>query len=238
MLDAFYDKISEFLENNPDSDEGGGGTGPGAKFMPAGFYDPDEDVPSLRQKAWITPDGEIVNVDPGSEHRLVARSFYPNAESDEKAQMAAEDEGYLRVVRQGSRVNVGGRTPNSSQRDTLTRLRLDHDYEIQDDRGRSMAARFMPAGPSGSSQDDQGLAGVTGPDADRGPLSGARFMPGYNPRYTDDDGNFDFGLYSEDKRKTIAYLRDRMGITRKDFPDEEEWKRTIRETMRDVIRGG
>ena len=62
-------------------------------------------------------------------------------------------------------------------------------------------------------------------------------MPGYNPRYTDDNGNFDFGLYSEDKRKTIAYLRDRMGITRKDFPTEEEWKRTIRETMRDVVRG-
>jgi hypothetical protein len=98
--------------------------------------------------------------------------------------------------------------------------------------------RFMPAGPLSSSQVDQSLAGVTGPDADQGPLSGARFMPGYNPRYTDEDGNFDFGLYSEDKRKTIAYLRDRMGITRKDFPDEEEWKRTIRETMRDVIRGG
>jgi hypothetical protein len=95
-------------------------------------------------------------------------------------------------------------------------------------------ARFMP----GSSQDDQSLAGVTGPDTDQGPLSGARFMPGYNPRYTDDDGNFDFSLYSEDKRKTIAYLRDRMGITRKDFSTEDEWKQTIRETMRDVIRGG
>jgi hypothetical protein len=212
--------------------------GSSARFMPAGFYDPDEDVPSLRQKAWITPDGEIVNVDPGSEHRIAARSFYPNVESDEKAQMAAENEGYLRVVRQGSRVNIGGRTPNSSQRDTLTRLRLDHDYEIQDDRGRSMAARFMPAGPSGSSQDDQSLAGVAAPVSDQAPLSGARFMPGYNPRYTDDDGNFDYGLYSEDRRKTIAYLRDRMGITRKDFPNEEEWKRAIRETMRDVIRGG
>jgi hypothetical protein len=127
MLDAFYDKISEFLENNPDSEEGTGGTGPGAKFM--------------------------------------------------------------------------------------------------------------PAGPSGSSQDDQSLAGVAAPVSDQAPLSGARFMPGYNPRYTDDDGNFDYGLYSEDKRKTIAYLRDRMGITRKDFPNDEEWKRTIRETMRDVIRG-
>jgi hypothetical protein len=95
-------------------------------------------------------------------------------------------------------------------------------------------ARFMP----GSSQDDQSLAGVAAPVSDQAPLSGARFMPGYNPRYTDDDGNFDFGLYSEDKRKTIAYLRDRMGITRKDFPNDEEWKRTIRETMRDVIRGG
>jgi GNAT superfamily N-acetyltransferase len=97
--------------------------------------------------------------------------------------------------------------------------------------------RYMPGNASGSSQVDQSLAGVTGPDTDQGPLSGARFMPGYNPRYTDDDGNFDFGLYSEDKRKTIAYLRDRMGITRKDFPTEEEWKRTIRETMRDVVRG-
>jgi GNAT superfamily N-acetyltransferase len=100
--------------------------------------------------------------------------------------------------------------------------------------------QFMPGDQAmpGSSQVDPGLAGVTGPDTDQGPLSGARFMPGYNPRYTDDDGNFDFGLYSEDKRKTIAYLRDRMGITRKDFPTEEEWKRTIRETMRDVVRGG
>ena len=103
--------------------------------------------------------------------------------------------------------------------------------------------RFMPGNASGdqamagSSQVDPGLAGVTAPDVDRGPLSGARFMPGYNPRYTDDDGNFNFGLYSEDKRKTIAYLRDRMGITRKDFPNDEEWKRIIRETMRDVIRG-
>lgn len=63
-----------------------------------------------------------------------------------------------------------------------------------------------------------------------------QFMPGYNPRYTDDDGNFNFGLYSEDKRKAIAYLRDRRGITRKDFSTEDEWKRIIRETMRDVVR--
>jgi hypothetical protein len=78
--------------------------------------------------------------------------------------------------------------------------------------------------------DSEEGTGGTGP--------GAKFMPGYNPRYTDDDGNFDYGLYSEDRRKTIAYLRDRMGITRKDFPNDEEWKRTIRETMRDVIRNG
>jgi hypothetical protein len=60
-----------------------------------------------------------------------------------------------------------------------------------------------------------------------------QFMPaGKNPRYTGKDGQFDWKLYSEDRKKAIAYLRDVRGITRKDVNDEEEWKELIRQTMR------
>jgi hypothetical protein len=241
MLDAFYDKISEFLENNPDSKEGTGGTGPGAKFMPASKASiVDRIVKDANAKiedrlkgesAWLSPKG-WVNVD---DHL----DIFPEDLFDLRRVNYDDlkDRRFVRVRKMGRTLWYEGRpTPKMLKelKDTAVEKRLKLEEDRIEPRGSS--ARFMPAGPSGSSQDDQGLAGVPAPDTDRGPLSGARFMPGYNPRYTDDDGNFDYGLYSEDRRKTIAYLRDRMGITRKDFPNEEEWKRTIRETMRDVIR--
>ena len=91
-------------------------------------------------------------------------------------------------------------------------------------------ARFMPGNTSGSSQVDPGLAGVTAPDTDQGPLSGARFMPGYNPRYTDDDGNFDRDAWLADVRKGEEYLRSR-GITRANT-EKDPYEQMLREALR------
>jgi hypothetical protein len=115
----------------------------GSKALPA--------APPINRKAWITPDGEIVNVDPGSEHRFVARSLFPDAESDEKAQMAAEDEGYLRVVRDGNKIILGSmRTPNRFQLRELKNLAEENGYEIENDRGRNVfSSRALPAAPQG-----------------------------------------------------------------------------------------
>jgi hypothetical protein len=98
------------------------------------------------------------------------------------------------------------------------------------------SARFMPGNASGdqamagSSQVDPGLAGVTGPSVDRGPLSGARFMPGYNPRYTDEDGNFDRDAWLRDIRKGEEYLRSR-GITRANT-EKDPYEQMLREALR------
>jgi len=92
--------------------------------------------------------------------------------------------------------------------------------------------RFMP----GSSQVDPGLAGVTGPDTDQGPLSGARFMPGYNPRYTRDDGSFDRDAWLNDRRRAEAELR-RRGLSRRDFGSDDEYERAIRDLLREPRRG-
>jgi hypothetical protein len=89
-----------------------------------------------------------------------------------------------------------------------------------------LAARFMP----GSSQVGQSLAGVTAPDTDQGPLSGARFMPGYNPRYTDDDGNFDREAWLADIKKGEEYLRSR-GITRANTK-KDLYEQMLREALR------
>jgi hypothetical protein len=330
MLDAFYDKISEFLENNPDSEEGTGGTGPGAKFMPADtsrLIDIEGVRPfkiprpvKIGKNRWrvgdvVTskePDADAAAMIAGLQRlamhskgvdsrkalssvfvtlkdnpyfkRLLAMSqenlqergmdeLYRGVGLDEKrSQLTRQAKSFTQfydmadMVAYANAESRRGLEPEVLRISPVGKFPVIEDGAIDDIAeelginrseqphmpGKHMEgafgegevfvapssarpnARFMP----GSSQDDQSLAGVTGPDTDQGPLSGARFMPGYNPRYTDDDGNFDFSLYSEDKRKTIAYLRDRMGITRKDFSTEDEWKQTIRETMRDVIRGG
>jgi hypothetical protein len=234
MLDAFYDKISEFLENNPDSEEGTGGTGPGAKFMPAGNPALFGKKPFFIGVASLL-DGKIEETHTYEEGEaadwhhtfMISKPIKEKMESGENVLFWVDPDGKINL-------DSGQWWNEPVDPEDWKRILP----EIQKQIRPNPAVKFMPAGPLSSSQVDQSLAGVTGPDADQGPLSGARFMPGYNPRYTDDDGNFDYGLYSEDRRKTIAYLRDRMGITRKDFPNEEEWKRTIRETMRDVIRGG
>jgi hypothetical protein len=55
MIDAFHDKITEFLENNPDLDDGTGGTGPGARFMPASGRSPIETLASHVYSADVEP---------------------------------------------------------------------------------------------------------------------------------------------------------------------------------------
>jgi hypothetical protein len=110
------------------------------QFMPDGH--------PVNRKAWMTPDGEIVNVDPGSEHRYVARQFFPDETSDERAQMAAEDEGYLRIVRDDNTLTVGSmRTPNRFQLRELQNLAEENEYTVENDRGRQIISdHFMPAG--------------------------------------------------------------------------------------------
>jgi hypothetical protein len=72
---------------------------------------------------------------------------------------------------------------------------------------------------------------------DQAPLSGARFMPGgYNPRYTRDDGSFDREAWLNDRRRAEAELR-RRGLTRRDFVDDEEYERAIRDLLRGTRRG-
>lgn len=61
---------------------------------------------------------------------------------------------------------------------------------------------------------------------------GARFMPGYNPRYTDDDGNFDRNAWLNDRRRAEAELR-RRGYRRVDYSDTE-WDELIRWMLRET----
>lgn len=96
--------------------------------------------------------------------------------------------------------------------------------------------QFMPGNAPDSSQVDPGLAGVTVPNVDRGPLSGARFMPGYNPRYTKDDGSFDREAWLNDRRRAEAELR-RRGLSRRDFYDNDEYEQAIRDLLREPTRG-
>jgi hypothetical protein len=93
---------------------------------------------------------------------------------------------------------------------------------------QGLAARFMP----GSSEVDQSLAGVTGPSIDRGPLSGTQFMPGYNPRYTKDDGSFDRDAWLNDRRRAEAELR-RRGVYKSDL-SEEEYENEVRALLREM----
>jgi len=90
--------------------------------------------------------------------------------------------------------------------------------------------QYMPGNVPDASQVDPGLAGVMAPDVDRGPLSEARFMPGYNPRYTDDDGNFDREAWLRDIQKGEEYLR-RRGITRANT-EKNLYEQMLRETLR------
>ena len=195
-----------------------GGTAGGVQFMPG--------EQPVNRKAWMTPDGEIINVEPGSEHRFTARQFFPNAESDEKAQMAAEDEGYLRIVREGDRLTVGSmRTPNRFQLRELKNLAEENNYAIENDRGRSiLGVQMMPGNTSGSSQVDPGLAGVTAPSADRGPLSGAQFMPrevsgemAWRGTYFNDEryhgGEYGGGNYEEWRENPFLKAFQKLGTT-------------------------
>lgn len=94
--------------------------------------------------------------------------------------------------------------------------------------------QYMPGNAPGSSQVDPGLTEVTAPDINRGPLSGASlgasFMPGYNPRYTDDDGNFDREAWLRDIQKGEEYLR-RRGITRANT-EKNLYEQMLREALR------
>ena len=104
--------------------------------------------------------------------------------------------------------------------------------------GRAKGVQFMPGNQamSDSSQVDPGLAGVTAPSVDRGPLSGAQFMPGYNPRYTRDDGSFDREAWLNDRRRAEAELR-RRGLSRRDFGSDDEYEQAIRDLLREPRRG-
>lgn len=90
--------------------------------------------------------------------------------------------------------------------------------------------QFMP----GSSQVDSGLADVALANTDRGPLSGASFMPGYNPRYSNDDGSFNREAWLNDRRRAEELLR-RRGVYRSSVT-EEEWEEMVRAEMRGVRR--
>lgn len=240
MLDAFYDKITEFLENNPDSEEGTGGTGPGAKFMPASraslvdriVRDANARVEDRLKgdSAWLSPRG-WVNVD---DHL----DIFPEDLFDLRRVNYDDlkDRRFVRVRKMGRTLWYEGRpTPKMLKelKDTAIEKRLRLEEDRIEPRGSS--ARFMPAGPLSSSEVDQSLAGVPAPVSDQAPLSGiglgASFMPGYNPRYTDEDGNFDREAWLADIKKGEEYLR-RRGITRANTR-----KDLYEQMLRDALRG-
>jgi hypothetical protein len=240
MLDAFYDKISEFLENNPDSEEGTGGTGPGAKFMPASraslvdriVKDANARVEDRLkgESAWLSPRG-WVNVD---DHL----DIFPEDLFDLRRVNYDDlkDRRFVRVRRMGRTLWYEGR-PTPKMLKELKDTAVEKKLKLEEDRiePRGSSARFMPAGPLSSSQDDQSLAGVPAPVSDQAPLSGtglgASFMPGYNPRYTDEDGNFDREAWLADIKKGEEYLR-RRGITRANTR-----KDIYEQMLRDALRG-
>ncbi len=61
-----------------------------------------------------------------------------------------------------------------------------------------------------------------------------QFMPGYNPRYTDENGDFDREAWLDDRRRAEQLLR-RRGVYRSSVT-EEEWEQLIRDAMREVRR--
>ena len=64
-----------------------------------------------------------------------------------------------------------------------------------------------------------------------GHLSG-HFMPGYNPRYTDDNGNFDRDAWLNDRRRAEAELR-RRGVYKSDL-SEEDYENEVRALLREM----
>ncbi len=83
-------------------------------------------------------------------------------------------------------------------------------------------------------QDGPGLAETALPNTDRGPLSKASYMPGYNPRYSNDDGSFNRDAWLNDRRRAEEFLR-RRGVYRSSST-EDEWEEMVRDAMREVRR--